>query len=250
MILGGELDFTVPRVAIPNPGTGGVDGTTFANLSLGASFGVTDDLTVRAQVLPLQLTGGTGFHYGQSTGLFGVDNVGPGVGATYRFLRGDFELAASLDVNIITASSFSGVVLTPGVVARYHLGKSLRLDGAAYLPITRASENVGAMNFTTTSVGASGTGLVIPLSVLYDITEPIHVGVATGFQIGDFSDVGASDGIPLGVFAGYAVAGKDGPILDIDPFFTFSQLFTPGGASGTDSGSWVVGLQVGGFLYF
>ena len=250
MVLMRELDIDVPRVSLPSPIGGQAAATSFANVSVGASFGITDDLTVRAQVLPLQLAGGSGFHYGQTSGFYGVDNPGPGVGATYRFLRGDFEVGGSLDLNLITLSGASGVVITPGVPVRIHVGKSIRIDTGAYLPITRASIDGSGAFGAPSSIGASGTGLVIPASFLYDITEPLHVGVATGFQINDFSDVGNNTAIPLGIFAGYAIGGKDGPVLDIDPFFNFYELFTPGNVAGaTNGGAYVFGLSVGGFLY-
>jgi len=238
MILNPELDFDFVRV----PG-----GSLFANLSAGASFGVLDDLTVRAQVLPLQLAGpaGTGFHYGQATGLLGVDNVGPGVGATYRFLKGKFELGGSLDANIITVSGTSGVVLQPGVPAHIHITEALRIDTGAYLPLTFASVSVLGPSASHNSVG-----LAIPGSVLYDITEAIHVGGGTGFEIVDFSDAGHTVAVPLGVFGGYAIAGKNGPILDIDPFFWFPAFLTPGApGSATGTGLYTVGVSVGGFIY-
>jgi hypothetical protein len=234
-VLNPELDFDVPHL-----------GANFVNLSLGASFGITDDFTVRAQVLPLQLAGpaGSGFHYGQATGLVGIDNPGPGIGATYRFVRGFVEVGGSLDANIITVQSVTGVVITPGIPVRIHATKQLRIDTGAYLPITRSTDGV---------LAANSVGLSIPASVLYDITEPIHVGLGTGFQIVDFSQPGGTVAIPLGIFAGYAIAGKDGPIVDIDPFFTFPALFTPGttgpNAKQTDTGDYVVGLSVGGFFY-
>jgi hypothetical protein len=58
---------------------------TYGNLGIGASFGVTDYLGVRAIVLPLQLAGppGNGFHYGQTS-----EDRGPGVGATLAFVHG------------------------------------------------------------------------------------------------------------------------------------------------------------------
>lgn len=237
-VLSPELDFDVTHLA----GVG-----SFGNLSLGASFGITDDFSVRAQVLPLQLAGpaGSGFHYGQATGLAGIDNPGPGIGATYRFVRGFVEVGGSVDVNIITVQGVTGVVIAPGVPVRIHATKQLRIDTGAYLPITRST--VGGVD------AANSVALSIPASVLYDITEPIHVGVGTGFEIVDFSEPGKTVAIPLGVFAGYAVAGKDGPILDIDPFFTFPDLFTPGttgpNAKQTNTGDYVIGLSVGGFFY-
>jgi len=42
--------------------------------------------------------------------------------------------------------------------------------------------------------------------------------------------VGDTVAIPLGFIAGYAIAGEKGkgPMLDIDPFFLWPGLFTPG----------------------
>jgi hypothetical protein len=262
-ILNPEIDFDVRRL-------NDAVGTHLANLTVGASFGVTDNLSVRAIVLPLELAGTEPVHYGQTTEV-----PGPTVGATYRFLHGPVEVGASLDASLITLSGLSGVVLTPGVPVRIHAGRKVRIDSGAYLSLQLASvpgptgQNPAA---ASPSFGGSRSdnvaGLSVPVSVLYDITEPIHVGVSTGFAIDDFSDVDATAHIPLGIFAGYAIAGKDGPILDIDPFFTFTSLFLPGpnpslpGGDASvaapteasphklvDTGDYVIGVSVGGFLY-
>ena len=64
--------------------------------------------------------------------------------------------------------------------------------------------------------------------------------------------------VPLGIFAGYAVGGKNGPILDIDPFFGWPALITPGVETGGtckncpghfNPGFITVGLALGGFIY-
>ena len=104
LVLDAEADVDFPHV-----------GGFFGNVSLGASFGIVDDFTVRAVVLPLQLFGpGTaGFHYGQTAPLGDADAPGPGFGLTYRFLRGVVEVGASLDFSIITAAPSSGVSITP-----------------------------------------------------------------------------------------------------------------------------------------
>ena len=201
---------------------------------------------IRAHAYLLTGPSGTGFHYGQLSGFYaGFGDPGPGVGATFRLLRGDLELGVSLDASLITVQQLSGVVITPGVPVRLHLGKQLRLDTGAFLAITRASIDLGG----NLSASLNSTGLTIPVSVLYDIIEPVHVGVNTGFGIADFSNVGESAAIPLGIFAGYAIKGPNGPLLDIDPFFTFPALVTPGASQATQTGVYAVGVNVGGFLY-
>ncbi len=244
LVLDTEADVDFPHV-----------GGFFGNVSLGASFGIVDDFTVRAVVLPLQLFGpGTaGFHYGQTAPLGDADAPGPGFGLTYRFLRGVVEVGASLDFSIITAAPSSGVSITPGIPVRVHAGRRVRLDTGVYASATRyvgtstIPEGAGGPMTAATPLGQGS--LAVPLRVLCDITEPIHVGVATGFAIANLDQPGTSASIPVGLFAGYALAGHDGPVLDIDPFFTFPTLVTPGVTPVTQAAAYVFGVSVGGFFY-
>jgi hypothetical protein len=243
LVLSPELGYDVVRLpAFVAPGAVpvSVSAAVYSNLSLGVSFGIIDDLTVRAQVAPLELPIGAGsFHYGQTT-----EFPGPSVGLTYRFLRGGVEMGVGVDGTIVTASGLSGASIAPSVPVRIHVGKSFRLDtGVLGLVSTISATGVGSS--TTTG------GLAVPVSALFDITEPLHVGVSTGFLIGDFKRPGETSVVPLGLFAGYAIAGKQGPILDIDPFLTWPTLFTPGVSNTpTMSGNYMIGISLGGFLYF
>jgi hypothetical protein len=267
-VLSPEVDFDVTRPFPANAQTG-----YDLNLNLGASFGVTDNLTVRALVLPLWL-GQTGVRIGQPT-----ENPGPSVGASYRVLRGTVEVASSADVAIITLSGLSGVVITPGVPVRIHATKQLRMDTGLYTPIQFGSvpgatvrEPTSPFPTSAESTPDNSVGLNIPVSALYDIIEPLHVGISSGFGISDFSSVRETEAIPLGFFAGYAIAGQDGPIVDIDPFFTFTRFINPGaqsnpelmsgeaapagstGSVGTpaaiiETGGYVLGVSASGFLY-
>jgi hypothetical protein len=99
------------------------------------------------------------------------------------------------------------------------------------------------------SVPANNVRLDLPVSALCNITDAIDVGVATGFTIDEFSQFDSTTGIPLGIFAGYAIAGRQGPILDIQPFFTFPYLVMPWAHPATNSGEYVVGPSLGGYLY-
>jgi hypothetical protein len=246
LILNPNLDSDVTRI----PDVGGA--ATYGNVGLAATFGITDDLEVRALVLPLQLAGppGNGFHYGETS-----ENRGPSVGATYRFVRGVVELGAGLDIRGLTALGISGVAIIPDLALRIHAGKKVRIDIGAQLNITRASSTADMLCVPTpcvasgASVPANMVRLAVPLSALYNIIDAIDVGVTTGLTIDNFSEWKTSTGIPVGIFAGYAIAGRQGPILDIEPFFTFPYLVMPWTSPVTNSGEYVVGLNLGGFIY-
>jgi hypothetical protein len=237
MVLSPELDLDIVHAP----------GAYFGNATLGASFGLLNDLTVRATVIPLQLAAPGGAHFGESS-----ETLGPSVGATFRVLKKNIELGLSLDVGIITAQGESGLWLTPGVPVRVHIGKRIRIDTGGYFTLSHGSTTVITplpMGNMTTNPTSTVGALSIPLSFLFDVTEPIHVGALTGFTITDFSRPGDTAGIPIGVFAGYAVAGKEGPIFDIDPFFTWTSFVTPGGNDFFDVSDWALGVSLGGFLY-
>jgi hypothetical protein len=145
----------------------------------------------------------------------------------------------------------------PGVVFRFHVNKQALLEGGVYLPI-----ELGGVDPSLAGESSAGVGIRVPLAFAYDVSEPLHVGARSG--VGLFSSNAPTEGsvsenlyIPLGVFGGYAVAGKSGPLLDIDGFFTWPHLLTPSSeahaetaAQTTHPGDFSVGVSLGGFLYF
>jgi hypothetical protein len=239
-ILSPEIDFDITRS----------NGGTYANLALVGAYGLTDELGIRATVLPLQLAapGPNPFRYGQPT-----ENVGPSVGATYRLSAGHVEFGASLDVAVSTIPNSSGIIFTPGIPVRFHVGKQIRVDTGLYIPINRLATTTTTQSFpaqsTPSDAATTTAGFDVPLSFLYDVTEPLHVGVSTAFTVADDSQWSNTATIPVSFFTGYAVAGKEGPILDIDPFFTFPQLLTPGEASTTHAADYMIGLSLAAYLY-
>jgi len=238
-ILAPELDFDITHMG----------SSTYANLALVAGYGLTNDLNVRATILPLQLAapGPSAFRYGQPT-----ENVGPSVGATYRIRTGKVELGGNLDFGVSAVPNSSGIIITPGVPVRIHLGEKIRIDTGVSVPISRltATTTTGVYRSTPVASDTASTtgGLNIPASILYDITEPLHIGVSTAFMVMDVSRWSATSSIPASIYTGYAIAGKDGPILDIDPILTFPTLLTPG-ASPAAHADYFVGLALEGWIY-
>ena len=228
---------------------------SYADLTVQVAFGITDDLTIRALVAPLQLAAPAvdgGFHYGQT-----AETRGPSAGATYRFVRGAVEAGVGLDVRVFTATDITGVAIIPAASLRGHVGKRVRLDVAASVNITRATSTEDDDAPTGGVAGpvhgpsepANAVRLSVPATALVDIVEPLHLGVSTGLTINNFSDASNETGIPLGFFAGYAIAGRHGPILDIDPYLNFPAFIRPAGTSVTDTGDYVVGVNLVGYLY-
>jgi hypothetical protein len=264
-----ERPLTLPRMILAPEGEFAVDhfdagagSITQVGIGLSARFGILDDLEAFALFAPIDfgpfpaMTGESQVHYGNPT-----------LGATYRFLRGRFEVGATVGLTIVHELNLdefaspapqiqTGVILEPGAKFRFHITPKALLEGGVFLPIEFGALPAGA---TGNNVGA---GLRVPLAFAYDIIEPFHVGVRTGVGIASFgpppgTSVGENLYVPLGIFAGYAVGGKNGPILDIDPFFTWTALLTPGAQShGLAPGDTVhpadisAGISLGGFLYF
>jgi hypothetical protein len=238
-----QRPITLPRLV----GSPGVEfqvdrrpgGASFAELDVSGRFGITDDLTVHALVAPLQLSspGGGGLQYGENN-----RNQGPGLGATYRFVRGVAEVGAGLSGYVYTVPGISGGSVTPTVRTRIHATDSLRLDLNPAMTFQLAS-------VSATGASANAVRLDVPLGALVNLTEAFDVGVTTGLTIYDVSDPRGTTGIPLGFALGYVIAGSQGPVVDIDPFFNFPYLVMPGRASPIVTGQYQVGLDLTGFFY-
>jgi hypothetical protein len=209
MTLAPELGFNVAHIS-----SNGFSLPTFVNLEAGAHFGITDDFEVGAVALPIRFAPDFGFG-------------NPRLEATYRFLKGDIEMGGRLGVTFITTSGASGVVLEPGLPMLFHLGASARLDLGVFVPLSFGTgATIGGL---PTSINSDTTvGLRIPVRFTYNVIPELHIGAQTGLGINDFGDAGNTIYVPLGFVAGYAIPGEKGPLLDIDPYFTFPLFATPG----------------------
>jgi hypothetical protein len=237
-ILSPEADFNLTGIGGPFGVVGGISGI-HANLALGAAYSLTDDLGVRATVIPIEFNSPTAF-------------LGPSVGATYRLLKGDFELGVAADVLIQTCGSDSacynpqyfsignnaGIFFNASAPMRLHFGKSAVLD-------TQPGLFFGGDGFGPVF------GFAVPVQFAYDIVESVHVGVATGFRM-DLAvpknvreNQGNTVDVPLGLFGGYAMPGKEGPVFDLDAFFTWPEFLN--GANTAEGGFFDFGLS---FIYY
>jgi hypothetical protein len=200
---------------------------TFLNATLAAAFGVTDDFEIEAVVAPLQLSPNSAT-YGQA------DQPGPSLGVTYRPAHVGAEVGLHLDATVITLPAASGALFRPGIPVRFHAGKNVRVDLGAYLLVTASK---------TTTVG-----FALPVAFAVDLAEPFHLGVNSALSIETF-DNPFSLAIPFGFFAGYAVGTKDGPVLDIDPFFRWPNVASSDVRGQNTLDPFEAGVELGGFFY-
>jgi hypothetical protein len=254
LILSPHLDFDVTHN----------DAGMAGYLDAGVSFGITDDFEVNALVMPLQLWApNSGLQYGESARF-----EGPSIGATYRFVRGQFELGVGVEGRVFTVPNVTGFSVEPRIPMRFHATDALRLDLVPSLQFvheeikTSSLTPVPGTTTTTTggviiavpaaspaSINLNPLRLFVPLRLIYNVESSVHVGVNSGLTIYDLSDTGNSTGIPFGVFGGYAVASPVGPLFDIDPFVNFPYLLMPGRHSVFHGEQWVVGLNLTGHIY-
>ena len=177
-------------------------------LEVGASYGILDDLEVGLR-LP--------FTFGLLDEPAAARDIT--LGAVYRFLSGDLELGAALDVKIPVETDFA---LSAGVPLHYHAGMA-RLRSGVMLDVTFASSTV--------------LGMRVPLGVDMALTEALNLSVETGLDINSFD--GFAWDIPLGVALGYTF-GSASPTADLNLVFELPNFASDAGVEASD---YMIGLK-------
>ncbi len=248
LVLAPGLDADILHVSLSGGGLGGTD--TVLGIGAGAKIGIIENLEARATVLTLAID------FSPPPGTKAFQYAGFSVGATYRFLKGPLEMGAAFDAFIQTADP-SGALLKPGVPILVHLGKVARLDTGVTVPISTFGGGSSPLPGIPAASPSTTVGLGIPARLAFDIIEPLHVGVLSGLSIGALNppageSVTDTMAVPLGFFGGYAIGGRNGPILDIDPTFVWPAFLLPGAggsASVVQAGVFDVAIEFTGYLY-
>ncbi|HEY2511056.1 MAG TPA: hypothetical protein VGI39_09380 [Polyangiaceae bacterium] len=187
------------------------------NLGFGAAAGLTDHVEVHAVVAPLQISPSATF--GQQ------GHPGPSVGATAWLSGQRSQLGLSAEVTWITVPHGSGAVIDLGLPVHSRSGDTVRLDYGAFVRLTQSADKTAAVS--------------LPFSFAVDLIPAIHLGAGTGLVYD------GSLNIPLGFFAGGAIGGADGPLVEIDPYFRLPSLFS----SAQSDQRYEAGVTLRGFFY-
>ena len=168
------------------------------SLNVGVMYGVMENLTVGANIAPLSLgLMDSEFDYGD-----------PSIGALYRFMDGDLEVGAGVDISIPVAelSTLDVGVMIP---LAYHMD-ALRIGTGLNVSLSGLDKDL------STSVG-------VPLSIGYNVTGDIHISLETGIA-GNVDNFGDSMAIPVGLGVAYTIADGDAPMVDIAAGFTLPDV--------------------------
>lgn len=217
-------------------------------LNLGASLGITDDLTV--YLVPLTMLIATYTNATPTKVYYGTFRAG----AMYRFVHtdkidfgGQFEFGASGASEALFTTFKLPLLLRIAPVLRIDTG----LAFTVVYPTSGASVDAGFA--TASSSGAAIVGLGssagIPVAVTIQPEEHVFFGLDTGFGVGSFrGTVSNSTFMPLGAFVGGTITNGKAPVVDIVGNFGFPFFLLGADTSPPTTQLWQVGLGVRAYL--
>lgn len=207
----------------------GLLSATSLRLSVGAGYGITDDIELGVSLPSLNFQIDPEFK-------FGVGN--PEILGIFRFLSGDVELAGTVAVRIPIENDFLAFRL--GLAALLRFGGNIRLDTGLFFELNVYTSGTPAPD--------PNVGLYLPLRLSFSMTENIFFGVNTGFNVLDLTNAGDTIAVPLGLFVGYTIAPADTPVADLSLGFLFPQFFTTTGQDNPFTDLWSIGINANIYL--
>ena len=235
----------------------------YTDATVQAGMGITDDVSVRALVAPLQLAapaGQAGFQYGQSEATRGPSRRPDSACASRPHRAGPELRRARLHrPQLVGRSPHPG---DPDPGALRHAGEARRRAHDERVDRTGDPDHrdervlgdqragVPLYNVTTSTVSDNLVHFDVPITLLFNVADPVFVSVNSGVTINDLAKAGATTGVPLGFSAGFTVPGRQGPLLDVMPYVNFPYALWTGAAGPTVFGEYAAGVKLVGFLYF
>jgi hypothetical protein len=262
------------------------------NLNAGMAIGITPNFELQATFLPVQLY--PNIQYGS-----------PSAQATFRFAKQrGFEMGARLGLRLNTVPvettttlpagspecasgcnatsrsiALDSTTISAGFPLLLRFKRAARIDTGAFADFTLGQERTTTDALSGVQIQESRTivGLRIPVDLSIALHHQAYMGVGSGLKIEDFSAMGDSFAIPFKVFAGFTVGKRRRPMLEINPYFEWDRMITPGQSRPTTptastpttgerpiqsptatnvpqdtfhENDWKFGLQLKGFLHF
>lgn len=205
----------------------------------GLAYGITDDLEVGAALPSFQLVTRTKSALASTPRM---DSDDPSLYVLYRFLAGEVDLGARVDVSIPLQSTLQ---IDAGVPLWWKASPAVALRTGVTASMVRPDLTVG------TDVPGR-LELLVPAQLILQATRGLWVGVGAGFGY-TFTAPQLADGlsVPLSVELGVAAARASGaPIIEVIGSFRVTSFFElgngsrvlpasgAGGADGMSSTTW------------
>lgn len=212
-------------------------------LNLGASYGITDNLTVHATPLTMSIVTSTRANEADAV-YYGTLRVG----GIFRFLHTeDVDIGVQLELG--GAGKFLAFFATAGIPVLFRVGHVVRIDTGLMFtmsfPTTSSGRLDGALAGVSSDISGTTTQAGVPISLAIQPIDPIFFGLRTGFGIGSFrGNVANTVFVPLGAFFGGTIASSGNrPIVDVTGSFSFPVFLLGNVAELPVTQAWVVGLD-------
>ncbi|HEX8440245.1 hypothetical protein [Archangium sp.] len=199
------------------------EGSTSVGLNIGMTYGLGSGWMVDALFAPLKLA--SAFSYGN-----------PELAVTREIIRSTpFELSVSTRVQFRSTPTEGGLLggFELGAPMFFRLNERLRLDVAAYLPF-------GVSNQPTGALGVTRVGLRAPVTLYYQFHPSFLVGMGSGFNARELSNVVETFAVPVSFNLGFSTT-INGLLLDLFPYVTLPAFYSQ---AGVNAKTVAVGLYV------
>ncbi|APR76286.1 Hypothetical protein A7982_01633 [Minicystis rosea] len=210
----------------------------FASITTGLEYSITNDFALGGRVVGVVISPHAQIAY-------------PSMHVTFRLVRGVFQLGVEGGASFFpkqyastgSLQGSAGTTLWASIPMRVIVPRRMKIYFSPEISTTVRFEHEVPADVTR---GA----LDLPLSMLFRIVDPFAVGFASGYGIYALNRALETSYVPLGFWAVATVPGRQGPIADVSPSFTWPYLFMPGSsASRANAGIWQVALTVTAYVY-
>ncbi|MFO0554154.1 MAG: hypothetical protein U0271_37585 [Polyangiaceae bacterium] len=219
-------------------------------MSLGASFGVLDDLEVYLMPFTLLIVDVDAGVFGSDTKTYyGTFRLG----GTYRFFHEDVaELGARVEFG---ATGFNDDIhLTWGMPVLLRAPNILRLSTGlfftAFLPTDGGRADIGIAAVSESApVLLAAVGPGIPATLDFRVLDEFFLGLDTGFGVASFrGNVDQNCFMPLGFHAGGTIPIDNKPTVDLLGAFSFPYFLVGADNEPPLTNIWTVGLTARAYI--
>lgn len=210
----------------------------FAGLTTGLEYAITNDLTIGGRIVGVDIAPRATIEY-------------PAASIRWRLVRGPFQLGLIAGASFFAKRTAADGSLQSSAGTTLWVSIPMRIIVPHRMKVYFSPEIFTVIPFDhATLADTTRAGLELPLSMLFRIVNPLALGFSSGYGISRFDRALETSYVPLGFRGVITVPGRQGPVVDFGPSFSWPYLFTPGSSlQRVHSDVWQVALSVTGYVY-